>query len=138
MSSAPSATGSSPVRTINQVPRQQNAAGVVQPEHDQGSIMLMSEKSDHSVSEDNGRTDITITVCRTKQGRGVHFCSHPILSGSNCNLWFPLSESEDLFTGIERILTMNGYAENVVRLTRLRGDLSYDDYTVTCNRKQPD
>lgn len=95
----------------------------------------MSKKSDHSVSEDNGRTDITITVCRTKYGRGVHFCSHPLLSGSNSNLWFPLSESDDLHAGIERILTMNGLAENVVRLTRLRGDLSYDDYTVTYNAK---
>jgi hypothetical protein len=32
---------------------------------------------------------------------------------------------------------MNGLAENVVRLTRLRGCISYDDYAVTFNRKQP-
>ncbi|VYU21141.1 hypothetical protein [Metakosakonia massiliensis] len=92
----------------------------------------------HPVSADSSRVEITVTVCRTKQGRGVHFCSHSLLSGSNSNLWFPLSESEDLHAGIERILTMNGLAENVVRLTQLHGNLSYNDYTVTYNVKQPD
>lgn len=52
---------------------------------------------------DTPRRDLTVTVCQTKQGRGVHFCIHPLLSGSNSNLWFPLSEREDIHTGIERI-----------------------------------
>ncbi len=100
--------------------------------------METTVQHDHTVSAGSVRTDITATVCRTRQGKGVHFCGHPLLSGSNSNLWFPLSESEDLHAGIERILTMNGLAENVVRLTRLRGCISYDDYTVTCNAKQSD
>lgn len=99
--------------------------------------METTAQHDHTKSAITARTDITVTVCRTKQGKGVHFCSHPLLSGSNSNLWFPLSESEYLHAGIERILTMNGMAENVVRLTRLPGNLSYDDYTVTYNAKQP-
>ncbi len=100
--------------------------------------MGMNGQSGHNTSSESIRADITITVCQTRQGRGVHFCGHALLSGSNCNLWFPLSESEDLHAGIERILTINGLAENVVRLTRLRGCISYDDYSVTFNRKQPD
>ena len=99
--------------------------------------MEMTGQPGLSTAAEPVRADITVTVCLTRQGRGVHFCGHPLLSGSNSNLWFPLGEREDLFAGPERILTMNGLAENVVRLTRLRGCLSYDDYAVTFNRKQP-
>jgi len=99
--------------------------------------METTVQHDHTASAGSVRTDITVTVCLTKQGRGVHFCCHSLLSGSNSNLWFPISECEDLHAGIERILTMNGLAENVVRLTQLHGDFSYDDYTVTYNAKQP-
>lgn len=100
--------------------------------------METTTQHDHTAPADSIRENLTVTVCQTRQGRGVHFCGHPLLSGSNSNLWFPLSESEDIHAGIERILTMNGLIENVVRLTQLHGDISYDDYTVTYNVKQPD
>jgi len=82
------------------------------------------------------RGEIIMTLSNTLRcGRGVHFCSDPLLSGINNNLWFPLNGAEDLHAGIERILTMNGIAENVVRLDLLRDCHEYADYKVIYNRK---
>ncbi|BEO69095.1 hypothetical protein SMQE31_46030 (plasmid) [Serratia marcescens] len=75
-----------------------------------------------------------VTGCETKQGRGVHFCTDPLLSGINSNLWFPLSAEDDCFTGIERILVMNGAAVNVVSITPLNDGLAYRDWKVIYNR----
>ncbi|MBP2200557.1 hypothetical protein [Pantoea cypripedii] len=81
------------------------------------------------------RMEPVVTGCETRQGRGVHFCSDPLLSGINSNLWFPVRPDEDWFTGIEQILVMNGVAENVVSLTPLQDSPSYTDWKVICNRK---
>lgn len=81
------------------------------------------------------RGELTITSSETKQGRGVHVCNDPLLSGINSNLWFPLSADEDWHAGIERVLGMNGVAENVVRLEPLRDCPEYCDFKVIYNRK---
>ncbi|CAI1244612.1 hypothetical protein [Serratia ficaria] len=80
------------------------------------------------------RGEVIVTGCETKQGRGVHFCNDPLLSGINSNLWFPLSAEDDWFTGIERILVMNGVAVNVVSITPLNDGLAYRDWKVIYNR----
>lgn len=82
------------------------------------------------------RGELTVTVSEnTQYGRGVHVCSDPLLSGINSNLWFPLNAQEDWLAGIERVLTMNGIAENVVRLDMLRDGPEYTDFKVIYNRK---
>lgn len=82
------------------------------------------------------RREVIVTGTQTKQGRGVHFCSDLLLSGANHNLWFPIGDSEDWFTGIERILVMNGLAVNVVSLTPLDVSLAYTDWRVTFNHQE--
>lgn len=82
------------------------------------------------------RGELIVTVSEnTRYGRGVHICSDPLLSGVNSNLWFPLHAAEDWHAGIERVLTMNGVAENVVRLESLRDSPEYTDFKVIYNRK---
>jgi hypothetical protein len=82
------------------------------------------------------RGELTVTVCdNARHGRGVHVCSDPLLSGINSNLWFPLNAAEDWHAGIERVLTMNGVAVNVVRMEALRDGPEYTDFKVTYNRK---
>ncbi|KHJ65888.1 hypothetical protein QU24_22205 [Pantoea rodasii] len=82
------------------------------------------------------RGELIVTASdHTRHGRGVHVCSDPLLSGANSNLWFPLSADEGWHAGIERVLTMNGVAENVVRLEPLRDGPEYTDFKVIYNRK---
>lgn len=82
------------------------------------------------------RGELTVTCSgNERHGRGVHFCSDPLLSGLNNNLWFPLNPSEDWHAGIERVLTMNGVAENVVHLVPLRDSSEYTDFKVIYNRR---
>lgn len=82
------------------------------------------------------RGELIVTASdNTRHGRGVHVCSDPLLSGANSNLWFPLSADEGWHAGIERVLTMNGVAENVVRLEPLRDGPEYTDFKVIYNRK---
>jgi len=82
------------------------------------------------------RGELIVTVSeKTRHGRGMHVCSDPLLSGINSNLWIPLNAAEDWHTGIERVLTMNGVAENVVRLEPLRDGPEYTDFKVIYNRK---
>lgn len=82
------------------------------------------------------RGELIVTASdNTRHGRGVHVCSDPLLSGANSNLWFPLNPAEDWHAGIERVLTMNGVAENVVRLESLRDGPEYTDFKVIYNRK---
>lgn len=81
------------------------------------------------------RGAVVATGCVTAQGRGVHFCNDPLLSGINCNLWFPVGDGEEWFAAIERILVMNGVAENLVRLDPLQDCREYTDWNVIYNRK---
>ncbi|EQC0103626.1 hypothetical protein NGI08_23435 [Klebsiella michiganensis] len=83
---------------------------------------------------DNGeRHEVIVTGCVTKHGRGIHFCNNELLSGANHNLWFPLNSDDDWFSGIERVLVMNGLAENVVNLTPLNDGKDYHDWKVMYN-----
>ncbi|CDK23905.1 hypothetical protein LA637_p2033 (plasmid) [Erwinia amylovora LA637] len=82
------------------------------------------------------RGELIVTASNnTRHGRGIHVCCDPLLSGSNNNLWFPLNPAEDWHAGVERVLTMNGVAENVVRLEPLRDGPEYTDFKVIYNRK---
>jgi len=82
------------------------------------------------------RGELTVTCSEnTGYGRGVHVCSDPLLSGINSNLWFPLNPAEDWHAGIERVLTINGVAQNVVRLVPLRDCAECSDFKVIYNRK---
>ncbi|AOO59903.1 hypothetical protein AN237_25515 (plasmid) [Raoultella ornithinolytica] len=79
------------------------------------------------------RHEVIVTGCVTKTGRGIHFCNHKLLSGANHNLWFPLNSDDDWFSGIERVLVMNGLAENVVKLSPLNDGKDYHDWKVIYN-----
>ncbi|HCB0310289.1 TPA: hypothetical protein MYM46_005857 [Klebsiella variicola subsp. variicola] len=46
-----------------------------------------------------------------------------------------MSSEEDWFSGIERVLMMNGLAENVVKLSPLNDGEVYHDWKVTYNRR---
>lgn len=82
------------------------------------------------------RASVVVTGCTTKLGgRGIHFASHPILSGINSNLWFPVGEGEKWFVAVERVLIMNGLAENLTSLEPLRDCSEYTDWKATYNRK---
>lgn len=95
------------------------------------------EKGNSSAQQDissanESRRKVIVTGCVTTHGRGIHFCNNELLSGANHNLWFPLNADDDWFSGIERVLVMNGLAENVVNLTPLGGD-GYHDWEVKYN-----
>lgn len=82
------------------------------------------------------RGELIVTASNnTRHGRGMHVCCDPLLSGINNNLWFPLNPAEDWRAGIERVLTMNGVAENVVRLEPLQDGTEYTDFKVIYNQK---
>lgn len=82
------------------------------------------------------RGELIVTCSgNARHGRSIHICCDLLLSGINNNLWFPLNDAEDWHTGIERVLTMNGIAENVVRLEPLRDGPEYSDFKVVYNRK---
>ncbi|MCK8417643.1 hypothetical protein [Erwinia amylovora] len=79
-------------------------------------------------------TRAKLIAITTNAVRGIHFCNHPLLSGSNFNLWFPVSPDESWFVAIERILTMNGVAENVTSVTPIREAVEYTDFEIIFNR----
>ncbi|PHM37572.1 hypothetical protein Xmau_03788 [Xenorhabdus mauleonii] len=82
------------------------------------------------------RRKITVIVCKLGYSFGIHFCNNPILSGSNSDLWFPLSNEDSIFRGIERIMVMNHIAQNVTSIKEIRknGKDSFD-YEVIYNRE---
>ncbi|MGG6101310.1 hypothetical protein [Pantoea allii] len=96
----------------------------------------VAEALARSAMTENVRASVTVTGCMTKLGgRGIHFCSHPLLSGVNSNLWFPVGENETWFSAVERVLVMNGLAENLTALDPLRDCKEYTDWKATYNRK---
>lgn len=93
-----------------------------------------AELSEQPRDEDADRRTKLIMITMTKNGeRGIHFCQHPLLSGSNYNQWFPVAPGDSWFIAAERILTMNGIAENVTLVTPCNG--SDTDFEVVFNRK---
>lgn len=95
----------------------------------------IAETLARSALSETVRASCIVTGCVTAQGRGVHFCNHPLLSGDNSNLWFPIGNNEDWFAAVERILIMNGLAENLTSLSPLRDGPEYTDWKATYNRK---
>lgn len=93
-------------------------------------VVIMPESA--SPSESRGR--LTAITCNTKNGRGIHFCNDLLLNGSNFNLWFPVSADETWFVAIERILLMNGVAQNVTSVVALRECEEYTDFEIIFNR----
>lgn len=95
----------------------------------------IAENLARSALTETVRASTIVTGCVTAQGRGIHFCNHPLLSGDNSNLWFPIGDKESWFMAVERILVINGLAENLVSLTPLRDEPGYMDWRATYNRK---
>lgn len=85
-----------------------------------------------------GRGVLTVLETRSPRGRGLHFCNHALLSGSNYNLWFPLAPEDDVFTVLERILVMNGVAVNLTRISVRASCPEFTDWLVTFNRAPRD
>ncbi|QKJ89324.1 hypothetical protein PMPD1_4426 (plasmid) [Paramixta manurensis] len=106
------------------------------PDDDEWCWNDVEEKLARSVMTETVRASVIVTGCVTKQGgRGIHFCSHPLLSGVNSNLWLPVGKEEEWFAAVERVLIMNGLAENLTALTPLRECAEYTDWKATYNRK---
>ncbi|WP_246874368.1 hypothetical protein [Pantoea ananatis] len=105
------------------------------PETDEVCWSDIVEQIARSAPCETVRGSVIVTGCRTKEGMRIHFCKHPLLSGINSNLWFPVSREEGWFDAIERILTMNGLAENLTELEILRNCAEYTDWRAIYNRK---
>lgn len=93
------------------------------------------ERLARSALTETVRASGIVTGSMTPQGRCVHFCDHPLLSGVNDNLWFPVGHNESWFEAVERILILNGLAENLVNLSPLREGGGYSDWKATWNRR---
>lgn len=104
----------------------------------QGQIMELTESTTTQEAAGElaatGRGVLTVLETHNESVRGLHFCNHALLSGSNYNLWFPLVPDDDVFTVLERILVMNGVAVNLTRISSLRSCPEYTDWLVTFNR----
>lgn len=79
------------------------------------------------------RSELTVLCAELESGRALHFCGHPVLSGINHDVWFPLAQGEDLFSATERVMVMNHQAVNVTRMEPLAQSARCDDYRVTFN-----
>lgn len=98
----------------------------------------ITERLNSAAGTLEARASVTVLECALGSGRGFHFCGHPVLSGSNSDLWFPRNEGESLHQAVERVMVMNHQAENVTRLEPVSehphgGDWSVE-YNVTLNR----
>lgn len=83
----------------------------------------------------DARASVMVLESALGSARGFHFCAHPVLSGSNSNLWFPLKEGESLHQAVERVMVMNHQAENVARLDPVREHPHGGDWSVVYNVK---
>ncbi|PKE27414.1 hypothetical protein CWS43_27085 [Rahnella sp. AA] len=81
----------------------------------------------------NPHESVMLIVAELDTGTGLHFCSHPVLSGANSNLWFPLPEGQSLHCAVEQLMIMNHVAHNVVRLDVFHKGDQHTDYKVIFN-----
>lgn len=81
------------------------------------------------------RDHVMLIVAKLDTGMGFHFVSHPTLSGTNSNLWFPLPDSQELIAAVEQVMVMNHSANNVVRLEPFNKGEGHTDYKVVFNRE---
>lgn len=96
----------------------------------------IEEKLARCAMTEDMRGSVIVTGSLTRPGgKGIHFCSHPLLSGINGDLWFPVAEGEDWFAAVERVLIMNRLAVNLTALVHLRDCRDFTDWKATYNRK---
>jgi len=81
------------------------------------------------------RDHVMLIVAMLDTGMGFHFVSHPTLSGSNSNLWFPMPDGLELLAAVEQVMVMNHAANNVVRLELFHEGDGHADYRVVFNRE---
>jgi len=112
-----------------------NCIDLAVPEDDEWCWNDIVEQLARRTPSEEVRATVTVTGCETARGRGVHFCGHPLLSGHNANMWFPVAEEESWFKAVERVLVMNGLAENLCSLEPLRKGSDYNDWRAIYNRK---
>lgn len=96
------------------------------------SVVRQKHKTD---AMPEGRDSVIAITNNADCERGIHFVQHSVLSGSNHNLWFPIGAEESWFTAIERILIMNGIAENVTAITCINEKEEYQDFKIIFNRR---
>ncbi|EAV5730418.1 hypothetical protein NMA32_003638 [Salmonella enterica] len=81
----------------------------------------------------SNRGSVIVIMSRIKGINCIHF-TDPVLSGSNNDLWIPVSDT-DYFKFIENLLVINNIANNVVRIdVKSIGD-TYKDVEVIYNVK---
>lgn len=86
------------------------------------------------------RKTVTIIACEVRGINSFHFTKEPLQTrdDGNCGkkeLWFPVAENQSLFEAVESILVLNGIANNLVSLDKLRDGGSYVDYEALYNVK---
>ncbi|MBC8947412.1 hypothetical protein [Xenorhabdus indica] len=95
------------------------------------------------------RKSITVILAVQNEIPSVHFCNHPVLSGSNSNLWIPIGSysanpmdlfravgHSDLFRAIEDIMIANYCCHNVVSVQQvLQLTSSCMDFKVIYNER---
>lgn len=81
------------------------------------------------------RGEIKAITYNGKNGRGVHFIQHGLLSGNNYNIWFPVAKDESWFVAVERVLMMNGIAENVTSCDPIGGSKDIPDLKIIFNNR---
>ncbi|EGG3070883.1 hypothetical protein MOR33_004205 [Salmonella enterica] len=81
----------------------------------------------------SNRSSVIVIMSHIKDITCIHF-TDPVLSGSNNDLWIPVSDT-DYFKFIENIIVINNIANNVVRIdVKLIGD-TFKDFEVIYNVK---
>ncbi|WP_099336723.1 hypothetical protein [Erwinia amylovora] len=95
----------------------------------------ITERMNSAAGTLDARAKVTILESSMRNGRGFHFCNHPLLSGSNSNLWFPRQEGESLHEAVERVMVMNQQAENVARIDPVAEYPNGGDWSVVYNLK---
>lgn len=80
------------------------------------------------------RKNVVVIFAVLESGASFHFCSHPLLSGKNNELWYPLPHDVSLFNAIENVMIDNNQANNVTRVEELRVNGKSVDYLVTYNQ----
>ena len=80
------------------------------------------------------RKQVVVIVCSTSRGYALHFTSGSLQSTcAGTDLWFPISDYNDIFTACEDILCLHNIANNVVHVDEVRTVENATDFLVTYN-----
>lgn len=104
-------------------------------ESEEGGWDVIAKGITQSAQSQSVRQKVIILLSELKMGKAFHFARHPLLSGINSNLWFPLDDERNLFQAVERVMIMNHLAENVVSVNKLADYPGGGDWQVTYNMK---